>query len=202
MRCVLRRRSNEGEDHRLQCRVPQSLEKSLWEGRRDRHAEPHRRAVALGDPEPRRRLEGFRSVRRSFRRHARLVRRRRSALPDIDDALAGRRTGRQQHGREPRGQPARRLFRRQRLDVHPLRHPHRYAQSLRLRRSDIQRLQHRQKSGQPGVGYMRGGKAPADLRARRPAGCRGAARRPHAAAEPRHRRGRPEGLRSGRATWC
>ena len=111
-------------------------------------------------------VDNFGCLGRQFRRHARLVWRGRLAVPDMDDLYAGRGDCRGQHGRQLGGEQARPLFRRQHLDVHALRDPHRYLQPFRIQRKELQRVQRRRASRQPRLIQMRGGEAPADLRAR------------------------------------
>jgi hypothetical protein len=79
-------------------------------------------------------VDNFGCLGRQFRRHARLVWPGRLAVPDMDDLYAWRGDCRGQHGRQLGGEQARPLFRRQHLDVHALRDPHRYLQPFRIQR--------------------------------------------------------------------
>ena len=144
--------------------------------------------IAYRDPPSLRPPQGIRPVRRSLHRHARLDRRRRPALPDLDDAHAAGRSRGRQHEEGQGGELAGRLFRRRHLDVHPLRHPHRYLQPLRLRRCDLQRFHGPRSPGQPRLAQVRRREAAADLCPRHAARHRGNARPCHAAAEPCDRR--------------
>ena len=114
----------------------------------------------------------------------RLDRRRRPALPDMDDAHAAGRGRWRQHEQGQGGQLARRLLRRRHLDVHPLRHSHRYVQSFRLQWRHLQQLHRARSSRQPCLAQMRRRKAAADLCPWHPARCRGHARHGHTRAEP------------------